>query len=85
MPRWLIAGLLYSLLEIISRGHTNWAMVPLVMTLCIPLDIANEYMPWHLLQGFLGGLIIMVVVTVDCGWVSWIILNFRLTSGAAGI
>ena len=61
MPRWLIGGLLYGLLEIIYRGHTHWTMVLLAAVLCIPLDIANERMPWHfplVLQGLLGGLTI---------------------------
>lgn len=61
MPRWLIGGLLYGLLEIIYRGHTHWTMVLLAAVLCVPLDIANERMPWHfplVLQGLLGGLTI---------------------------
>lgn len=61
VPRWLIGGLLYGLLEIIYRGHTHWTMVVLAAVLCIPLDIANERMPWHfplVLQGLLGGLTI---------------------------
>lgn len=61
LPRWLIGGLLYGLVEIIYRGHTHWTMVVLAMALCIPLDTANEFMPWRLLlwlQGVLGGLTI---------------------------
>ena len=61
VPRWLIGGLLYGLLEIIYRGHTHWTMVLLAAVLCIPLDTANERMPWHfplVLQGLLGGLTI---------------------------
>lgn len=61
LTRWLIGGLLYGLIEIAYRGHTHWTMVLLAMALCIPLDIANECMPWRLplaLQGLLGGLTI---------------------------
>ena len=59
--RWLVGGLLYGLLEIAYRGHTHWTMVLLAALLCIPLDLANEVMPWRLplaLQGVIGGLTI---------------------------
>lgn len=63
LPRWLIGGLLYGLLEIIHHGHTHWTMILLAALLCIPLDLTNECMPWHLplaLQGVIGGLTITV-------------------------
>lgn len=63
LPRWLIGGLLYGLLEIIHHGHTHWTMIMLAALLCIPLDLTNELLPWHLplwLQGMLGGLTITV-------------------------
>lgn len=60
-PRWLLGGLLYGFLEIAYRGYTHWKMMLLAALLCVPLDIANEHMPWHLplvCQGVLGGLVI---------------------------
>ncbi len=60
-PRWLLGGLLYGFLEIAYRGYTHWTMMLLAALLCVPLDIANEHMPWHLplvCQGVLGGLVI---------------------------
>ena len=57
--RWLVGGVLYGVLEIIWRGYTHWTMVLLSALLCIPLDLANERMPWDLplcLQAVLGGL-----------------------------
>lgn len=59
--RWLAGGLLYGLLEVIFRGHTHWTMILLTAVLCIPLDIANEHIPWEIplwLQAVLGGLVI---------------------------
>lgn len=59
--RWLFGGCLYGLLEIAWRGYTHWTMILLAALLCIPLDIANEHIPWDMplpLQGVLGGLTI---------------------------
>ena len=59
--RWVFGGCLYGLLEIAWRGYTHWTMVLLAAFLCIPLDIANEHIPWDMslpLQGVLGGLTI---------------------------
>ena len=61
LVRWLCGGVLYGFLEVIWRGHTHWTMMLLAVVLCIPLDIANERMPWELplwLQAVLGGLVI---------------------------
>ena len=58
---WAAGGLLYGLLEILWRGYTHWSMVELAAILCVPLDIANEHMPWEFplwLQAVLGGLTI---------------------------
>lgn len=58
---WLFGGCLYGLLEIAWRGYTHWTMILLAALLCIPLDIANEHIPWDMplpLQGVLGGLTI---------------------------
>ena len=41
LPRWLIGGLLYGLIEIIYRGYTHWTMIVLAMALCIPLDCCD--------------------------------------------
>lgn len=59
--RWMFGGVLYGILEIVWRGYTHWTMMVLAALLCIPLDIANEHMPWGLplwLQAVLGGLTI---------------------------
>ena len=56
--RWVFGGCLYGLLEIAWRGYTHWTMVLLAAFLCIPLDIANEHIPWDMslpLQGVLVG------------------------------
>ena len=56
--RWALGGLLYGLLEVLFRGYTHWTMMALAAVLCVPLDIANEHMPWELpiwLQAILGG------------------------------
>ena len=61
LVRWLCGGVLYGLLEILWRGHTHWTMMALAALLCIPLDLANEHMPWELpltMQAVLGGLAI---------------------------
>ena len=57
--RWMLGGVLYGVLEVLYRGYTHWTMMLLAALLCIPLDIANERMPWDLplrLQAVLGGL-----------------------------
>lgn len=58
--RWVIGGLAYMGLELIWRGRTHWTMGLLAAVLCIPLDLANEYIiPWDTplpLQAILGGL-----------------------------
>ena len=62
--RWVFGGCLYGLLEIAWRGYTHWTMVLLAAFLCIPLDIANEHIPWDMslpLQGVLGGLTITAI------------------------
>lgn len=59
--RWVLGGVLYGGLEILWRGYTHPSMVLLAAALCVPLDIANEHMPWELplwLQAVLGGLCI---------------------------
>lgn len=59
--RWMCGGVLYGLLETFWRGHTHWTMMVLAAVLCIPLDVANEHMPWSLplaVQAVLGGLTI---------------------------
>lgn len=59
--RWMLGGILYGCLEITWRGYTHPSMVALAAVLCIPLDIANERMPWELslwLQAVIGGLTI---------------------------
>ena len=59
--RWVVGGLLYGWLEILYRGCTHWTMILLAALLCIPLDVANEYMPWEWpiwVQGIVGGSVI---------------------------
>lgn len=56
--RWVCGGLAYMALEMLWRGHTHWTMGLLAAVLCVPLDIANELMPWSLplwAQAVLGG------------------------------
>ena len=57
----LFGGVLYGVLEVLWRGHTHWTMMALAALLCVPLDVANEHMPWSLpltVQAALGGLAI---------------------------
>ncbi|MDE6455808.1 MAG: putative ABC transporter permease, partial [Dysosmobacter sp.] len=59
--RGMLGGILYGSLEGLYRGYTHWSMMLLAALLCVPLDIANERMPWTLplcLQAALGGLAI---------------------------
>lgn len=59
VPRWALGGVLYGGLELLWRGYTHWTMLLLAALLCVPLDIANEYIPWELplwMQAVIGGL-----------------------------
>lgn len=59
--RWCAGGLLYGLLEIMHHGYTHWSMILLAAILCIPLDLANNRIPWDVplvLQAIIGGLTI---------------------------
>ena len=59
--RWTAGGLLYGLLEILHHGYTHWSMILLAAILCIPLDLANNHIPWEMplvIQALLGGLTI---------------------------
>lgn len=77
--RWIAGGALYGLLEILWRGHTHWTMVLLAAVLCIPLDLANNYLPWEWplwLQSVLGGLTVTVAELV-----AGLVLNIWLGLG----
>lgn len=59
--RWAVGGVLYGGLELVWRGYTHPSMLLLAAALCVPLDLANERMPWSLplwLQAVIGGLTI---------------------------
>lgn len=59
--RWAVGGLLYGLLEVLQHGYTHWSMILLAAILCIPLDLANNHIPWDMplvIQAILGGLTI---------------------------
>ena len=45
--RWAVGGLLYGGLELLYRGRTHWTMLLLAALLCVPLDLANEHIPWE--------------------------------------
>ena len=63
VPRWVLGGLLYGGLELLWRGYTHWTMLLLAALLCVPLDVANEYMPWDMplwVQAIAGGLTVTV-------------------------
>ena len=65
--RWITGGILYGVLEVTWRGYTHWTMLVLAAVLCVPLDLANERIPWDmplLLQALLGGLTITVAELV---------------------
>lgn len=57
--RWAAGGLAYMGLEMLWRGRTHWTMGLLAAALCVPLDLANEHMPWDMplwMQAILGSL-----------------------------
>ena len=59
--RWAVGGLLYGGLELAYRGRTHWTMLLLAALLCVPLDLANEHIPWEWplwAQGVVGGTVI---------------------------
>lgn len=63
IPRWALGGVLYGGLELAWRGYTHWTMILLAAMLCVPLDIANEYIPWDMplwMQTVIGGLTVTV-------------------------
>lgn len=64
---WTFGGALYFLIEVawkLFTGHPediSWTMLVLAAIVCIPLDLANERMPWCMpiwQQAILGGLCI---------------------------
>lgn len=68
MLRWAAGGLLYGLLEILHHGYTHWSMILLAAILCIPLDLANNHIPWDtplVLQALIGGLTITAAELVS--------------------
>jgi len=77
--RWAAGGLLYGLMEIMHHGYTHWSMILLAAILCIPLDLANNHIPWDMplvLQAILGGLTITAAELV-----AGLILNVWLGLG----
>lgn len=62
--RWIAGGFLYGFAEILWRGHTDWTMVVLASILCVPLDVANNHIPWNfpfVLQSIIGGTVIIIM------------------------
>lgn len=62
---WTFSGTLFFLFEVIWKlAHGNpeaisWTMLVLAAIICIPLDLANEHIPWCMpiwQQAILGGL-----------------------------
>ena len=82
--RWAVGGVLYGGLELIWRGYTHPAMILLAALICVPLDHANERMPWELplwLQAVLGGLTITAAgIVLNC----WLGLGIWDYSGLWG-
>lgn len=77
--RWVCGGLLYGLLEVLWRGYTHWTMLVLACVICIPLDLANNHLPWAWpiwVQAFIGGTVITVAELV-----AGLILNVWLGLG----
>ena len=89
--RWAMGGVLYGLLEILWRGHTHWTMMLLAAILCIPLDIANEHIPWEFplwLQAVLGGTAITAAALasgITPGFLEIYGARFALNSGRCGV
>lgn len=79
---WTFGGTLYFLTEVAWKlifGHPeeiSWTMLVLAVLLCIPLDLANEHLPWCTplwQQALLGGLVISAAE-----WAAGVVLNLWL-------
>lgn len=78
---WMIGGLIYTLLEIVTRGRSHWTMF-IVGGLCFYLiGLINEVIPWEMVfwkQCIIGSLVVTgiefvsgCIVNLWLGWNVW--------------
>ncbi len=77
----VVGGIIYGLIEFISRGWTHWSMVLLGGICFVSIGLINEIIPWEMpfpLQMIIGGAIITVlefitgcIVNLWLGWHIW--------------
>lgn len=78
---FVIGGILYSIIELVTRGYTHWAMFLLGGLCFICLGLINELLPWKtpfIIQMLIGGVVITTlellagyVVNIKLGWAVW--------------
>lgn len=83
----IIGGVIYCLIEVISRGYTHWTMAILGGICFVCLGLINEILSWEtplMLQMLIGGTIITVlelitgcIVNLWLGWNVWDYSNER--------
>lgn len=76
-----VGGLVYSLIEIIARGHTHWSMIIVGGIAFFMVGLLNEYIPFEMpicAQMIFGAAIITmvefysgVVINMYLGWNAW--------------
>ena len=78
---WMIGGLIYTLLEIVTRGRSHWTML-IVGGLCFYLiGLINEVIPWEMAfwkQCIIGSFVVTgiefvsgCIVNLWLGWNVW--------------
>lgn len=72
----LVGGIIYGLIECLSRGYTHWSMVALGGICFVAVGLLNEIIPWEmpLVAQMLCGCIIITVLEFSTGY----IVNIRL-------
>lgn len=77
----LVGGIIYGLIECLSRGYTHWTMVVLGGICFVAVGLLNEVIPWEmpLVAQMLCGCIIITtlefvtgyIVNIRLGWAVW--------------
>ena len=77
----LVGGIIYGLIECLSRGYTHWTMVVLGGICFVAVGLLNEVIPWEmpLVAQMLCGCIIITtlefvtgyIVNIQLGWAVW--------------
>lgn len=77
----LVGGIIYGLIECVSRGYTHWSMIILGGICFVAVGLLNEVIPWEmpLVAQMLCGCIIITtlefvtgyIVNIRLGWAMW--------------